>query len=110
MQSIRFKEFQSLLLVIALFFSTLAIAPLSVAAQTKPDEQNTAKNEDNDKKDKDTKDKKDDDDDDDKKPNSSANRPLKPNEDPSMIGQRKINKGTDKLFGWLGGSREKEME
>src|SRR5690606_41603773 len=27
-----------------------------------------------------------------------------------IFGQRKINKGTDKLFGWLGGSREKEME
>ena len=26
-----------------------------------------------------------------------------------MIGKRKINSGTDKLFGWLGGSQEKEI-
>ena len=26
-----------------------------------------------------------------------------------MIGKRKINSGTDKLFGWLGGSQEKEV-
>src|SRR5690606_32335377 len=63
------------------------------------------KNEDNDKNKSEKKD-----DDDDKKPKSSVKAPLKPNEDPSLIGQRKINKGTDKLFGWLGGSREKEME
>lgn len=30
-------------------------------------------------------------------------------EDPSQIGKRKINSGTDKLFGWLGGSQEKEV-
>jgi predicted Zn-dependent protease len=26
-----------------------------------------------------------------------------------MIGKRKINNGSDKFFGWLGGSKEKEM-
>lgn len=30
-------------------------------------------------------------------------------EDPSQIGKRKINNGSDKLFGWLGGSQDKEM-
>ncbi len=30
-------------------------------------------------------------------------------EDPSQIGKRKINSGTDKLFGWLGGSQSKEV-
>lgn len=34
---------------------------------------------------------------------------LAVNEDPAMIGKRNINGGSDKLFGWLGGSREKEM-
>lgn len=34
---------------------------------------------------------------------------LSTNEDPAMIGKRKINKGSDKLFGWLGGSQEKEI-
>jgi len=31
-------------------------------------------------------------------------------EDPSQIGKRNINKGSDKFFGWLGGSKEKEMQ
>lgn len=30
-------------------------------------------------------------------------------EDPAQIGKRKINSGSDKLFGWLGGSQEKEV-
>jgi hypothetical protein len=30
-------------------------------------------------------------------------------DDPTQIGKRKINNGSDKLFGWLGGSQEKEM-
>lgn len=36
---------------------------------------------------------------------------LNTKEDPSQIGKRNINGGTgDKFFGWLGGSREKEMQ
>lgn len=34
---------------------------------------------------------------------------LSVSEDPTQIGKRKINSGTDKLFGWLGGSQEKEI-
>ncbi len=34
---------------------------------------------------------------------------LKKNEDPSQIGKRNINGGFDKLTGWFGGSREKEV-
>ena len=36
-------------------------------------------------------------------------KPLSDKENPAMIGKRKINKGTDKLFGWLGGSQSKEL-
>lgn len=36
--------------------------------------------------------------------------PLTQKDDPSQIGKRNINKGTDKFFGWLGGSQEKEMQ
>ena len=36
--------------------------------------------------------------------------PLSQKDDPSQIGKRNINKGTDKFFGWLGGSQEKEMQ
>jgi beta-barrel assembly-enhancing protease len=39
---------------------------------------------------------------------SSNGKVLAQNEDPSQIGKRNINKGTDKFFGWLGGSRDKE--
>lgn len=38
------------------------------------------------------------------------NVPLSDKENPAMIGKRNINKGSDKFFGWLGGSREKEMQ
>jgi beta-barrel assembly-enhancing protease len=38
-------------------------------------------------------------------------RALSDKEDPSQIGKRNINGGAgDKFFGWLGGSREKEMQ
>jgi len=36
--------------------------------------------------------------------------PLGPKEDPALIGKRNINSGSDKLFGWLGGSQEKEIQ
>jgi predicted Zn-dependent protease len=40
---------------------------------------------------------------------ASSGAPLSVKEDPAMIGKRNINGGTDKFFGWLGGSKEKEM-
>lgn len=40
---------------------------------------------------------------------TNANKPLSVNEDPSQIGKRKLNGGSDKFFGWLGGSQEKEI-
>ncbi|HTH50312.1 MAG TPA: M48 family metallopeptidase [Pyrinomonadaceae bacterium] len=40
-----------------------------------------------------------------------VNKTLAVKEDPAMIGKRNINSGLgDKFFGWLGGSREKEMQ
>ncbi|MBV9242893.1 MAG: hypothetical protein JO314_12890, partial [Acidobacteria bacterium] len=42
---------------------------------------------------------------------AAAKKPLATNEDPSMIGKRNINGSFgDKFFGWLGGSKEKEMQ
>jgi beta-barrel assembly-enhancing protease len=38
-----------------------------------------------------------------------VSKTLSPKEDPNQIGKRKINSGSDKLFGWLGGSQEKEV-
>ncbi|MGB7070173.1 MAG: M48 family metallopeptidase [Pyrinomonadaceae bacterium] len=39
----------------------------------------------------------------------SAPKSLSSKEDPTLIGKRKINGGSDKFFGWLGGSQEREM-
>lgn len=43
-------------------------------------------------------------------PAATSGKPLSVKEDPSQIGKRKINNGTDKFFGWLGGSQEKEIQ
>jgi len=40
---------------------------------------------------------------------TSTTAPLSEKENPALIGKRKINSGTDKFFGWLGGSQEKEI-
>jgi beta-barrel assembly-enhancing protease len=40
---------------------------------------------------------------------SAGPKGLSVKEDPNQIGKRKINSGSDKLFGWLGGSQEKEV-
>lgn len=40
---------------------------------------------------------------------AAATGALSPKDDPAQIGKRNINKGSDKFFGWLGGSKEKEM-
>jgi hypothetical protein len=42
-------------------------------------------------------------------PEPSSGKALSDKENPDLIGKRKINSGTDKFFGWLGGSQEKEM-
>lgn len=43
------------------------------------------------------------------KPQAQGPKALGVKEDPSQIGKRKINSGSDKLFGWLGGSQDKEV-
>ncbi len=35
---------------------------------------------------------------------------LDTKDDPAQIGKRKINSGSDRFFGWLGGSQEKEVQ
>ncbi len=81
-------------------FSTL---PLSVFAQDGAIDKDSAKQEKTSKDGNDDKKK--------AKPSAtpSAAGALSPKEDPSQIGKRKINNGSDKFFGWLGGSQEKEM-
>ncbi|HEY8561537.1 MAG TPA: M48 family metallopeptidase [Pyrinomonadaceae bacterium] len=84
----------------AFLLSVTALAPLTVAAQKTDEKSKKAE-----KKDKTTKQ---------EKTTSTAQtdgrKTLSPNEDPSMIGKRNINGGGDKLWGWLGGSKEKEIQ
>lgn len=80
------------LLFVVFSFSAFVLVPNGAYAQTK--DETTAKKTD-DKKD----------------PKKEAVNPkaLSPKEDPTQIGKRKINSGTDKFFGWLGGSQDKEI-
>lgn len=100
------RKIGSLFLMSAVWMTSTAILPLSSFAQTtntkKQDKKQTTQN------DKKTSD---------KKTETTAAEPqtqtqtgskLGVKEDPSMIGKRNINSGTDKFFGWLGGSKEKE--
>lgn len=81
----------------------LALAPLSLLAQddakpaaSKKDDKNSK--EDSKKNDQPT-------------VKAAAGGALSTKEDPAQIGKRNINGGTgDKFFGWLGGSRDKEMQ
>ncbi len=90
------RQLSSLFLIFTMLFSATAILPLSVAAQTTSD----PKKEDTDKKVKKSKT---------TSPSQvQTKNGLEVKEDPSMIGKRNINSGSDRFFGWLGGSREKE--
>ncbi|MEO6051259.1 MAG: M48 family metallopeptidase [Pyrinomonadaceae bacterium] len=91
------RRFAAALLVLSVWGGALISLPASGFAQTKP--KDAAKQ---DKKNK-------------TEPKSTTPTPSGPaalgtKDDPSQIGKRNINKGTDKFFGWLGGSQEKEMQ
>src|SRR5262245_34308434 len=97
------RKFGALLLVSGVWVSTVALPVVDFAQEAlKPaDSKSDAKK--SDKKGKNAKEPK-------ASPTpASTTAPLGSKEDPSQIGKRNINKGTDKFFGWLGGSREKEM-
>lgn len=74
-------------------FGSIAIIPATLSAQAKDDKNKASA----------------------KKPKAAATpaaqtvKALSVKEDPSQIGKRKINSGSDKLFGWLGGSQSKEI-
>ena len=84
MRSGPFHRFASFFLAVTFTLSAFAFYPIATAAQKADDE----------KKDELV---------------QTSLKPLSTKEDPSQIGKRKINKGTDKFFGWLGGSQEKEI-
>jgi beta-barrel assembly-enhancing protease len=96
------QQFGAFCLTLAFLLSAMAVAPLSAAAQTKTSDKTT---QDKNKKDK-------------KKESkqttttaaqTDAKSALSEKENPAMIGKRNVNGGSDKFFGWLGGSKEKEM-
>ena len=102
------RKLGSMVVTGAILFGTIGFYPLDAAAQT------TAETK-QDKKEKKSKK--------DKKTEAADSRtaqtktaqttdpksPLSPKDDPNQIGKRKINDGTDKFFGWLGGSKSKEI-
>jgi beta-barrel assembly-enhancing protease len=107
------RKFGSFFLAGAVLFSTVGFYPLSAAAQTSAETKQDDKQDKKDKKNKKNKNNKD------ASNNQTAQTqtasttdpksPLSSKEDPNMIGKRKINDGSDKFFGWLGGSKDKEI-
>jgi hypothetical protein len=91
------RRFGAFFLLLTMWVGAVAVFPVNTAAQE-------AVKKDDDKNKKDDKNKEN------KNQTSSALKPLSDKENPEMIGKRKINGGTDKLFGWLGGSQETEMK
>jgi predicted Zn-dependent protease len=85
----------ALSLTIVLTAGSVAVVPATIFAQTsaKSSQKKAAKKKTEPKVD----------------PTPEPGSSLSTKEDPSQIGKRKINNGSDKLFGWLGGSQEKEV-
>ena len=88
-------------MAIAVWFSAIAFFPAAAMAQTSegPKDDKKPKAEKKDDKAKPTT----------AQTATAGPKALSEKEDPSQIGKRKINSGTDKLFGWLGGSQAKEV-
>ncbi|HEX8288584.1 MAG TPA: M48 family metallopeptidase [Pyrinomonadaceae bacterium] len=110
MHNVSVRKINALLLSLFLGVGAVAFYPVNAAAQVKEDTNavnKTPKKETDNKTSKKEKGKKE------AKPQvqtqAKASSTLSENENPDLIGKRKINGGSDKLFGWLGGSKEKEM-
>lgn len=95
MQRGRIHKFSAFMIVLAVWLSAVAFFPIGVAAQKADD----SKKE---KKDRAKKEQK-------AAVQTTDPKALSAKDDPSQIGKRKINNGSDKLFGWLGGSQDKEI-
>jgi predicted Zn-dependent protease len=93
MQSTFLRRFGASILAVSVWSSVITVLPAASLAQ----DASAAKK---DSKKKDVK----------PAPTPAAPAALDTKEDPAQIGKRKINSGFDKLFGWLGGSQEKEMQ
>ena len=97
MQSEISRRFGASLLVVSVWAGSVLVVPSTLLGQSS--DQNTASAQ-KDKKDNSKKT---------AKP-APTPAPLGVKDDPAQIGKRNINGGSDKLFGWFGGSQEKEMQ
>ncbi|MBV9217451.1 MAG: M48 family metalloprotease [Acidobacteria bacterium] len=84
----------------AIWFGWVAFLPRDLQAQTTSSTKDESKSKKDKNKSKDAA----------PAPTPAPTAPLSVKEDPSQIGKRNINTGADKFFGWLGGSKEKEMQ
>lgn len=103
MHKMIFKKTISTLAIASVFSASFVLVPRASVAQT-ADEKAKASDSKKDKKPKNSAEAKPQ-----PTPEASSNKALSAKEDPNQIGKRKINSGTDKFFGWLGGSQEKEI-
>lgn len=103
MQSEIRRRFGASLLVLSVWTGAIAVVPASTFAQDADAKTPAAKDKETEKKDSKKKDAK-------PAPTPSGPAALGVKDDPSQIGKRNINSGADKLFGWLGGSQEKEVQ
>ncbi len=100
------RKFSAFFLAMAVWSGAIAFYPISIAAQTTAE---AKKDEKNNKGKKDKNKQKEASDAQTQTQTTNPKSPLSPKEDPNMIGKRKINDGSDKFFGWLGGSQSKEI-
>ena len=104
MRKVLIRKFGAFSLMSTIWFGAVAFYPAGVAAQTAAENKQDDKAKKKEKKEKKSKKEN-------TEPQTQANnsKVLGPKEDPNLIGKRNINSGSDKLFGWLGGSKEQEI-
>lgn len=99
------RKFGAFFLLLTVWTGATAVAPLSIAAQEAPKPEKKTK-EKKEKKEQKTASAKNGE----IQQTTSTSKTLSEKENPEMIGKRKINNGSDKLFGWLGGSQSDEIK
>lgn len=107
------RKFGSFFLAGTVLFGTVGFYPLNAAAQTSVETKQDDKQDKKAKKNKKSKNNKDSSNDQNAQTQTAQTTDpkssLSSKEDPNQIGKRKINDGSDKFFGWLGGSKDKEI-
>jgi hypothetical protein len=94
------RKFSAFFLLATFWISAIAIVPANVSAQTDDKKKKSEKKEKVKQESKPVAN---------STPTNGTLKPLSEKENPDLIGKRKINGGSDKFFGWLGGSQEKEL-